>query len=70
MTTARGLLRRLIARGRIDQRPSSTEAPVEDRLEAARQRLKQTIPSPEDPERQATPPSEGVSPGQESPPVP
>ena len=83
MTTARALLRRLITRRRIDQRargagPGTDQA--EDRLEAARQRLKQAIPSPEEPAEageetnqipgQTTPSSEGVSPGQESPPVP
>jgi hypothetical protein len=74
MTTARALLRRLIFHGRIDpQVPSAGAAPekqvVEHRLESARQRLKQTIPPPEEP-GQTTPSPEGVSPGQESPSVP
>lgn len=63
MTTARGLLRRLLARGRIDPtapaRGSKEQGPVaEDRLEAARQRLKETIPPPE-----GVSPEEGSSPG-------
>jgi hypothetical protein len=61
MTTARALLRRLIFHGRIDPTVPAKrrgEPPVEERLEAARHRLKQTIPPPE-----------GVSPGEESPPV-
>jgi hypothetical protein len=51
VTTARGLLRRLLRHGRIDPRVPSTvpdEPAAEQRLEAARQRLKQTIPPPED----------------------
>ena len=79
MTTTRGLLRRLISRGRIDPSAPSADAGsnqrvVEHRLEAARQRLKQAIPPPVEeppqPPGQAIPPPEGVSPGQESPPVP
>jgi hypothetical protein len=123
MTTARALLRRLIFHGRIDPTVSTSGAEVdapalEHRLEAARQRLKQTIPAPaedappgpaanappghtanappghtqdapsghtqdappghtqdapsghtENAPGQTIPPPDGVSPGQESPPV-
>jgi hypothetical protein len=76
MTTARGLLRRLIFHGRLDPTVPAKrrgEPPVEERLEAAKQRLKQTIPPPEDQatphgDERTIPPPEGMSPGQESPP--
>jgi hypothetical protein len=67
MSTARGLLMRLLKRGRLhpavhEEHPSA-EPPTEQRLEAARQRLKQTIPPSEAPR-----PGEGPSPAFEDPP--
>lgn len=55
MTTARALLMRLLTRGKIHpgvaieggEAKRSAEPPVDERLDAARQRLKETIPPPE-----------------------
>jgi hypothetical protein len=66
VTTARALLRRLLRQGRLDP-GVPTKAPDEpaagQRLDEARQRLKQTIPPPEDASRAETaiPPPEDAS---------
>jgi hypothetical protein len=71
VTTARGLLMRLLSRGRIDpaapaegEQDRSAEPPAEVRLDAAKQRLQQTIPPPEE----GAPPEEGSSPAFGDPP--
>ena len=66
MTTARGLLRRLLSRGRIDPTAAAggkaePGPATQERLEAARRRLKETIPPPE-----GVSPEEGPSPGARS----
>ncbi|HEY2651206.1 MAG TPA: hypothetical protein VGI50_04745 [Solirubrobacteraceae bacterium] len=77
MTTARALLRRFLRQGRLDPAvpTKAPQAPAAgQRLDEARQRLKQTIPPPEEPPASAgtaiPPREEGVSPEEESPPVP